>query len=683
MPKRSRKKAQPRAAAPSIARSENPLHHERLIVAGVLVALAIAVFAIYGQCASHELTHLDDADYVTGNAHVTSGLSASGIRWAFTSVHGANWIPLVWISYMLDVQISGLDAGRILLTNVALHALNAALLFLWLRRMTGAMWRSAVVAALFAVHPLHVESVAWASERKDVLSTVFFLATCWFYTEWVRERGSIRYAAAVVALAAGLMSKPMLVTTPFVLLLLDWWPLRRTISPRLLLEKIPMFVLAIVASAITVGAQSRGIAAVPLSLRISNALNAYLSYLAKTIWPSRLAVIYPYQPLNAGWLVAAAVILLGITGATIAVRRKYPFALIGWLWFAGTLVPVIGLVQVGPQSMADRYMYIPHIGLFVGVVWTLAAVLPRPVQAGLAAVALAAFTVLAFVQVGYWRNGVVLLEHCLAETSDNPYAHGVLGTELMSVGNYTRAADELRIAVRAWPRETRFRASLANALSATGDRIGAEREAGAALAIDPDDTTALGVRANIAYGDGRIPDAIRDYEHILRLRHDPRASASLAAIRGNDQEAAAAYAAAIRVNPSDPALHNDLGALLARAGRDAEALAEYESALRINPDLYDANMNSGALLSRMDRNAEAVARFAAAAKARPESPEPHVYLALVHAQLRQSAEAAAEAHIALAKDEGAANRLFTNAIRIPMKESNLRDWIASLEAGRG
>ena len=359
-----------------------------LFIAFGLVAVTLTVYA---QVMSHQFIILDDNRYIRENPIVNQGLTLTGIAWAFTTFHAANWHPLTWLSHMLDSQIFGLNAGGHLLINALIHASNTLLLFLFLRRVTGAQWRSAVVAALFALHPLHVESVAWAAERKDTLSTFFGLLTLVAYARYVETTSWKRYALVAVALALGLMAKPMLVTWPFVLLLLDYWPLRRFQWQRgtgtegfiralvpLIREKLPLFCLVVASMAITFIAQSHGgavstLANVPVSLRLSNAIVSYAKYLFLTVWPSDLAAYYPLPRTGAPvWQLACAIVLLAvITALALCQARERPYLLMGWLWFVGTLVPVIGLVQVGSAAMADRYYYVPSIGLFVAFVFGL------------------------------------------------------------------------------------------------------------------------------------------------------------------------------------------------------------------------------------------------------------------------------------------------------------------------
>ena len=338
--------------------------------------LILAVFAVFYQTARHDFVY-DDEDYILHNRHVTGGLTSEGIAWAITAYHASNWHPLTWLSHMLDCQLYDLKPRGHHLTNVLLHAATAMLLFLALRRMTGVLWPSAWVAAVFAIHPLRVESVAWVAERKDVLSGLFFMLTLWFYARYAEHPKSWgRYLLVVASFATGLTAKPMLVTLPFVLLLLDYWPLGRfgRVSGGVVAEKIPLFALAVASCLVTIAAQQNAINSfehLPLSRRLANAAVAYVAYIGKMFYPADLAVLYPLPegPPPVWEVVVAATVLLSITMAVFAVRRKYPYLLFGWLWFLGTLVPVIGLMQVGIQAMADRYTYLTQIGLYIALAW--------------------------------------------------------------------------------------------------------------------------------------------------------------------------------------------------------------------------------------------------------------------------------------------------------------------------
>lgn len=457
--------------------------NQKRIVTAVALALAAVTLLVYLPIRHHGFVNYDDPDYILNNSHVKAGLTWPGIVWAFLSSEASNWHPLTWISHMADCQMFGLNPAGHHLVNVLFHIANAVLLFLLLQRLTGALWRSAFVAALFAWHPLHVESVAWASERKDVLSAFFWMLALLAYTrhvtgdKWqVKRKADIMspvtchssrfYWLALFFFACGLMSKPMVVTLPFVLLLVDFWPLRRISTfksqipdlSRLLLEKIPFFALTIASCVVTRLAQSGGVwsgDSLTLKFRLANALMSYVRYLGKMFWPTDLALIYPYPhhwPL-AG-VIAAGLLLALISILAIYWAKRFPYLAVGWFWYLGTLVPVIGLVQAGIQSMADRYTYLPSIGLFIIVAWglnDLVSSYPQKVKiAGLAGgLALAGCLAVMSIQLNYWRSSLALFSHTIEVTTDNYAAENCLGTVLENLGKPDDArrlyADSVRI----------------------------------------------------------------------------------------------------------------------------------------------------------------------------------------------------------------------------------------------
>lgn len=531
-----------------------------LFIAFGLIAVTLIVYA---QVMSHQFITLDDNRYIRDNPIVNQGLTLTGIAWAFTTFHAANWHPLTWLSHMLDSQIFGLNAGGHLLVNALIHASNTLLLFLFLRRVTGAKWRSAIVAALFALHPLHVESVAWAAERKDTLATFFGLLSLVAYARYVETTSWKRYAFVAVTLALGLMAKPMLVTWPFVLLLLDYWPLRRCQWQRaagtggfvralvpLVREKLPLFCLVAASMVITFIAQLHGGAVrtfvdVSISLRLSNAVVSYAKYLFLTVWPSDLAVYYPFPPTGVPvWQLVCAIVLLAIITA-LAVRQasKQPYLLMGWLWFVGTLVPVIGLVQVGSAAMADRYYYVPSIGLFVAFVFGLSDLARafRIDRVAMGALTVAALSILAYltaVQIGRWRNSAMLFQYTLSVTPGNRAIERVmenyLGTVLGESGSYDEAAVHFSKALR----------------------------------IEPDFFEAL------------ISDA--DIRSNLGL---------LLARQGRAAEAVEQLNETLRLNPNSAEAHNNLGVVLLRSGKAEESIPHFSTAIRLKPELDVARDN--------------------------------------------------------------------------------------------
>jgi Flp pilus assembly protein TadD len=447
----------------------------------------------------------DDPVYFAANRRVLQGISIDGIVWAIGAVVSANWHPLTLLSHMLDATVFGADPAGPHLVNLALHTANVVLLFGLLRTLTGAMWPSAVVAGLFALHPLHVESVAWISERKDVLSTFFGFLALLAYVGYARRGGARRLWLVAAALTAGLLAKPMLVTLPFVMLLLDVWPLERLREQglrRLVFEKTPLFALVAAVSLVTFLVQ-RGAGAVqamailPLSMRVSNALISYMQYIAKTFWPVDLAFYYPHpRTLRIGQAAAAALALAGATWCAWAVRRTRPQILVGWLWFAGMLIPVSGLVQVGLQAFADRYTYVPLVGLFVAVVWTIDDWVRRhpsgrPVAACAWLLVLAAFGALTWRQASTWTNGRTLFAHALDVTSNNAVAHGMMGAVLLGEGRIDAAAAELERSIQIEPGLAQSQTNLGVALAAQGRMADALPHFEQAVASDPTDARAL------------------------------------------------------------------------------------------------------------------------------------------------------------------------------------------------
>jgi protein O-mannosyl-transferase len=440
----------------------------------ICLALAVGTLVIYSPVRHYQFLNYDDNDYITQNSHVVTGFACPNFAWAFTRFHSSNWHPLTWLSHMLDVQLWGLNPGGHHTTNVIFHVTNAVLLFLILASMTGARWRSAFVAAVFAWHPLHVESVAWISERKDVLSTLFWLLSMAAYLRYVRHPQARTYLLVVLCLALGLMSKPMLVTLPFTLLLLDYWPLQRAqLSSgegrkwfRLVAEKLPLIALAAASGAVTFLAQRYGGALVPLnhlpfSLRLSNALTSYCLYLAKALWPVDLAVFYPMPGSIPAWQwIGSVLVLVTVTSMVVATAKQYPYLATGWFWFLGTLAPVIGIVQVGEQAMADRYMYVALIGLSMMIAWGLprlleGAIVPaRRVRIALLAASAAVLMACAGLtarQLTYWHDSLSLFQHALAVTNDNWFAHGNVAISLGKQGKIREAIAHYRELLRIRP----------------------------------------------------------------------------------------------------------------------------------------------------------------------------------------------------------------------------------------
>jgi protein O-mannosyl-transferase len=464
--------------------------HSQLRVHLVSLGLAAAAIAVFAQTARNGFVSFDDGEYVYENPVVLSGLSFKGLVWAFTTRAAANWHPLTWLSHMLDVTLFGANAGAHHLVSLAFHAGSTVLLFHVLRNATGRLWRSALVAALFCVHPLHVESVAWLAERKDVLSTFFGMAALLAYVGHARRPSTPRYLGALLAFGLSLLAKPMLVTLPFVLLLLDVWPLdrQRRTPAALAVEKVPFLILSALSAGITFFAQRQGgavssIAAYPLQTRAENALVAYVAYLAKAIWPSGLSYFYPFDTQWLGWRsLAAAAVLAAFSAVAVSQARARPFLLTGWLWYLGTLLPVIGIIKVGSQAMADRYTYFPLIGIFIAAVWSvpdrlLTARRGRIAAGAGAAFVLGALATTSWFQVRYWRNGSTLFLHALDVDPENWAALSNLGGEMLLRGNPSGAAAVLAESVRIRPENALAHAGLGLAL----EQEGRTREAAASF----------------------------------------------------------------------------------------------------------------------------------------------------------------------------------------------------------
>jgi len=578
----------------------------------IYAALLAATLFVYAQAAQFEFVNYDDPDSVTNNIHVRNGLTAEGVRWALTSKEAANWFPVTRLTHELDVQLFGMQSGWHHMVNVALHAAAASLLFAFLFAATGARWRSAFVAFVFALHPLHVESVAWVTERKDVLCAFFWFLALWAY---VRDRKLLLYAA----FALGLMSKPMIVTLPFVLVLLDLWPLQRGLR---LLEKLPLFAMSAAGAAITYMAQSGSGAVKPAgAISLENALVSYGVYLLKTIWPSGLAPFYPYPASIPAWEVAlSAVTLAAITAVAVRSRRTAPYLLTGWLWFLGTLVPVIGLVQVGAQARADRYLYVPMVGLAIMAAWGGAALLRGRAQAVVAGAALLAFAGAAWAQASYWHDSGSLFAHAVEVTDGNYVAEHNLGEYLMGIpGRESDAVLHLRKAALLRPESGQIHSDLGAALARDpGSLPDAVAELQAAVRLLPESAIPHNNLGNVLAQSGRFPEAIAEYRAALRI--DPAyadAAANLPRV-----EAQSRYAA---------------GLALANAGKPAAAVAEFEAALRLRPELAEAHNNLGVVLSQIPgRQQEAIAQFREAVRLRPDYDDARTNLEM---SLRETAPA--------------------------------------------
>jgi tetratricopeptide (TPR) repeat protein len=599
---------------------------------GVAALLAAAVLLVYWPVVGFDFVNFDDDKYVTANPWVQRGLDAASFRWAWTTLALANWHPLTWLSHMLDWQLFGPAAGGHHATSLALHVANTILCFVVFERLTGALWRSALVAALFGIHPLHVESVAWVSERKDVLSTCFWFLGMGAYVAYVHRPRWTRLGLVLSALAAGLASKPMLVTFPAVLLLLDWWPLgrlRTTTALRMVGEKLPLFALVAASSVLTVVSQSRGgavgsLSRYPLAVRVENALASWVGYLRKTVWPVDLSVFYPHPEaaLPVVQVVVATLVLIAVTTLAIRVRHRRPHVLVGWLWYLGTLVPVIGIVQVGAHAMADRFTYIPLIGIFVMLAWSLPS--GRAAQ-GLVAAALVVLALRAHAQVAVWKDSVTLFEHALAVNPRNGLAHLNLGIALTDRGELDRAIAHLEESQRIRPGQAEVENALGNAWLDRNQPDRAEAHFAAAIHMAPDYAMALTNLGYVLTRTGRPGEAIPLHEHALRV--DPTLASAenhlgIALSRtGNAAPALQHFARAVELDARNADAQNNLGATLIAAGRATEGVPRIEAALALRPDFGRAYANYAMGLAALGRNPEAWAAVRRARELGVEVPE--------------------------------------------------------------
>ena len=550
----------------------------KYLVLGIYLLLAAIGFLIYAQLLHHQFIVYDDDAYVTENQHVKTGFTRENVIWAFTSGLTANWIPLTWLSHMLDCQLFDLKPQWHHFTNLLLHIINTLLLFAVLRQMTSALWQSAFVAAAFALHPLHVESVAWVSERKDVLSALFWILTMAAYLRYVRYTSIKWYLLTLLLFAMGLMAKPMLVTLPFVLLLLDYWPLDRfkvNGTARLIREKIPFLVLSAVSSVITflvqqsAGAVSK-IESIPLLTRLANAFVSYMAYIEKMLWPSRLAVLYPYpvEGLPMQRLVTAVLLLLGISFWVIHIAKNSRYLLVGWLWYLGTLVPVIGLIQVGNQSMADRYTYLPSIGIFIMIAWGISEISVkwrfRKILLCISSVAvLSAFSICTYFQLHYWQNSVTLFEHTIKVTRNNLLAYINLDNAYVELGRYNDAVEACKQAISIKPNYAKAHYNLSVAYIQLGRWQDAIEACEQAISIKPNYAKAY-YSLGVAYG---------------RL--------------GRQQDKIEACKRAIKIEPDYADAYNNLGVAYIKLGEPEKAMESFKEAVRIKPDLAEAHYNLG------------------------------------------------------------------------------------------
>jgi tetratricopeptide (TPR) repeat protein len=595
----------------------------------VSLLLIVSTFAVYVQVRNHGFVNYDDNVYVTDNRIVQDGVTWEGFVWALTTTFFGQWYPLTWLSHMADCQFFGLNPGWHHLSSVFLHITNTLLLFLVFRRMTGDLWRSGFVAALFALHPLHVESVAWVSDRKDVLSAFFWMLTMWSYVRYIERPGITRYLLVALFFVMCLMGKATVVTLPFVLLLLDYWPFGRfeygplgggrksqqkSSAFRLISEKAPLFSILAAASVLAYLAKRGGetFNQHSLDVRIANALVSYVKYIEKMIWPSHLTVFYPHPNTVPAWqALGAIVLLLSVSLLAFRVVRSRPYFAVGWLWYIGTLVPVIGVVQVGSYALADRYTYVPMIGLFVIIAWGVPELVAKwryrtMVLAISTGVVLSALMIRSWQQVRYWKNNITLFTHTLDVTTDNWLAHNNLGNALAQQGKLDNAIAHYSEALRIAP-----------------DFAMAHNNFGFALAQQ-----------------GRLEEAIRHYTKALQIEPAfAEAHTNLGgalASQGRFEAAISHCSEAVRLQPNNAIAHNNLGHALARQGRLNEAMKHFSEALRIEPNYAKAYYNLGIALARQGKLKEAIPHFSEALRIRPDFPEAQKNLKRVLWQAQQS-----------------------------------------------
>ncbi len=705
----------------------------------IAASLVLVTVALYWPAMRYDFVNFDDNLYVTSNVHVQNGLTLESVKWSFCNPVADNWHPLTVLSHMLDCQLFGLKPWGHHLTNVLLHALNAALVFALLQQMTGATWRSLFVAALFAIHPLRIESVAWVAERKDVLSGCFGLLSLIFYARYAQKSGtesspfadgkqkSIFYLLSLFFFVLGLMSKPMLVTWPFVMLLLDYWPLRRfqplplalcppspipsvqsvpsvaknpclihreadlrlesvAKSPlaSLLFEKVPFFALAAAASVVTFVVQKRGgsLAAgesLPLGAHSANALISYCRHLGKMFWPTDLAVFYPYP---GHWPLAkvllASVLLLGITALLIVKWRRYPFLLMGWLWYCGTLVPVIGLVQTGGQALADRHTYIPSLGVLILATWGAYELARHWRHHGITllvagSVALVCCMALTWQQIGYWKDSETLFRHALEVTENNYIAHYNLGDALLKKSQTDAAISQYQEALRLKPDYAEAQNNLATALVEKGQIDDAIRQYQEVIRLKPDDADVHYNLGNALLKKGEIDEAISQLQAATRLKPDDAdAHYNLGTAldkRGQLDPAISQYQEAIRLKPDNAVAHNNLGNALVKRGQADEAISQFNEAIRLKPNEADTHYNLGIAFGRKGQTEEAIHQFQETVRLKPNDTNAHYNLGIALVKRGQTDEAISQ---------------FQEAIRLRPDDADARNNLrtALLKTGR-
>ena len=578
----------------------------------ICIFLAVSTFAVYAQVQDHEFINYDDDKYVTNNEYVKAGFTRDSVGWALTTSYNSNWHPMTWLSHMLDAQLFGPNSKGHHLTNLLFHIANVLLLFLVLLRMTGALWQSGFVAALFALHPLNVESVAWVAERKNVLSTFFWLLTMWAYIRYAQKTNLKRYSLVILFFAMGLMSKPMLVTLPFVLLLLDYWPLRRlqsdrrTAISRLVYEKIPLLVLVAGSVVTTLTVQKMGGAlgslnAFPIQERVINALVSYWLYLQKMIWPGGLAIFYahPENTLSVWKGLATAALLALVTTAAIRLARRAPYFAVGWFWYLGTLIPVIQLVQTGSIAMADRYAYVPLIGIFIIIAWGLPELLAKwrlrsRILTIAAGIWISTLMLMTWNQVSHWKNSITIFSHAI-EVTDIEYpdfllAHNNLANALLAEGRTGKAISHYKMAINLMPDYAVNHNHLANALFAEQKTEEAISHFKMAIELMPDYAIAHNNLGTVLLAEQKTEEAISHYKTAVKLLPD--------------------YATA----------HYNLGFALMKEKKTGEAIFHFKMAIQLEPNNTNAHSNLGNALLAEQKTKEAISHYKIAINLKPDNP---------------------------------------------------------------
>jgi len=664
----------------------------------VVLLLVVTTFAVYWQVRDHEFLNYDDNIYVSENEHVQAGLTGDTVVWAFARPRIGHWHPLTWLSYMVDVELFGVNPRALHTTNLILHAANTVLLFFVLKRMTGALWRSAFVAALFALHPLHVEPVAWISSRKDVLSGVFLMLTLLAYVRYVERPGILRYLLLALSFAMGLMSKPMLVTLPFVLLLLDYWPLGRMAGEpktsdggagvywRLFREKLPLFAMAAMSCVMAYYAgKTEGVLPTteiyPMRVRIPNAVVSYVKYIGKMLWPRHLAVHYPLprDPLPVWEAAAALLVLVCVSVLVFRLRRRSPYLGVGWAWYVGTLVPVIGIVQVGGHALADRYTYVPLVGLFIMLAWGVPDLVSRwrHRRVGLAVSALAsiaALTVCTWNQLGYWRNSVTLCAHAVRVTTNNFKMHYNLGLALLARGSIEGAARHFAEAVLISPDYADARSGLGAALLDLNKTDEAAEQFSEVLRLDPDSLDGHYNLGNALLKQGRFEEAIVHYREAIRINPDyadAHYNLGIALVeQGQLEEAVVRFSEVIRIAPENVRAYDKLGTVLKQQGKLEDAIKRFSEALRIKPDDAHARGNLGSALLDQGKIDEAIDHLSKALVIQPDYVKARTNLGIALAGKGRIDEAIAHLSRALAVDPDNADAHYNMGVAMVMRGNN-------------